>query len=354
MAPLPIWRFSDMPHSFVCILHKSAYLFKSLWVRTGVACALAATFAMPAHADTKIILGTSWFAEAEQGGFYQALATGIYKKYGLDVSIKMGGPQVNGIQLLAGGAINLWTGYDFQTVRAIEKGVPVVTVAAFFQKDPQAILAHPGINSPAELKGHTLYISSGSETTYWPWFKNKYQLSDSQIRPYLFSVVPFLANPQSAQEGYVTSEPFAMEKGGVTPSILLLANYGYPPYSATLVAMQSMVKQDPSVIQRFIEASSEGWKSYFANPAPGNALIKKANPAMTDQQIAFSIAQMKKYGIVMGGDASTKGIGIMTNKRWKETDEVMVKTGLLPASFNYHQAYTLQFMKNLALPSASQ
>lgn len=331
---------------------KIVYRCKNRLVQTGAACILTASLAIPAHADTKIVLGTSWFAQAEQGGFYQALALGIYKKYGLDVTIKMGGPQVNGIQLLAGGVINLWTGYDFQTLKAAEEGVPVVTVAAFFQKDPQAMIGHAGVDTLAALKGHTLYLASGSQTTFWPWLKKNYGLSNSQVRPYLFSVSPFLANPTSAQQGYVTSEPFAIEQAGVKPSVMLLADYGYPPYSATIVVMQKMVKDEPSVIQRFIEASSEGWKSYLANPAPGNALIQKANPQMTNAQIAFSIAQMKKFGIVTGGDAKTLGIGAMTNKRWAETDKVMVASGLLSASFDYHKAYTLEFMKELALPTS--
>ena len=307
--------------------------------------------AVPALAADKVVLGTNWFAEAEHGGFYQALATGIYRKYDLDVTIKMGGPQVNGIQLLAGGLIDLWMGYDFQTLKAFEQGVPVVTIAAYFQKDPAALLAHPDIRRWEDLKGHTLFISPGSDISFWPWLKAKYGYTEAQKKPYAFSVAPFLADPGSAQQGYITSEPFAMEQGGVKPTVLLMADAGYPPYATTLVALRDTVKARADVLKRFVRASAEGWNSYFANPAPGNALIKKDDPKMSDAQLAFGLAQLRRFGIVTGGDAATRGIGVMTDARWKQTDEAMVSTGLLSAGVDYRQSYTLQFVTDLPLPA---
>jgi NitT/TauT family transport system substrate-binding protein len=313
---------------------------------------LTAVAIQPAAAADALVLGTNWFAEAEHGGFYQALATGIYKKYDLDVTIKMGGPQVNGIQLLAGGVIDVWMGYDFQTLKAVEQGVPVTTVAAFFQKDPQAILAHPDVKRWEDLKGHPLYIAGGSETSFWPWLKAKYGFTDTQKKPYAFSVAPFLADPASAQQGYITSEPFAMEQGGVTPTELLMADAGYPPYATTMVTLKKTVADRSSVIARFVKASAEGWLSYLKDPAPGNALIKKDDPKMTDAQLAYGVAQLRKYGLVTGGDAATKGVGVMTDARWKQTDEVMVRFGLLPATIDYHEAYTLQFVNSLPVQAA--
>jgi NitT/TauT family transport system substrate-binding protein len=314
---------------------------------------LLTTGALPATAADKIVLGTNWFAEAEHGGFYQAEAEGIYAKYGLDVTIKMGGPQINGIQLLAGGLVDLWMGYDFQTLKAVEQGVPVVTIAGFFQKDPQAILAHPDVKSFDDLKGKTIYLGAASDVTFWPWLKAKYGFNDSQKKPYAFSVAPFLADKTTAQQGYISSEPFAMQLGGVTPTTLLLADVGYPPYATTVVALQKTVDSKTDVLARFVKATAEGWKSYLANPTPGNILIKKDNPKMTDDQLAFGVAQIKAFGIVTGGDAATMGIGVMTDARWKQTRDAMVETGLLPASVDYKQAYTLRFVQNLPLPTAN-
>jgi NitT/TauT family transport system substrate-binding protein len=314
----------------------------------------AATFAAltlsGAQAADKIVLGTNWFAEAEHGGFYQALATGLYRKYDLDVTIKMGGPQVNGIQLLAGGMIDVYMGYDFQTLQAAEQGVPVTTIAAFFQKDPQAILAHPDIKRFEDLKDRPIYIAGAADVTFWPWLKTHYGYTDAQKRTYAFSVQPFLADKRSAQQGYVTSEPFAIEQGGVKPTILLMADKGYPPYATTLVTLRKTETARSDVLARFVKASAEGWVSYFKDPTDGNALIKKDNPKMTDEQIAFGIAKMKEFGIVTGGDATKMGIGVMTDVRWKQTFDVMVKSGQIKPGFDYKQAYTLKYVSALPLP----
>lgn len=311
-----------------------------------------AACSLPAAAADKLVLGSNWFAEAEHGGFYQALAAGIYKKYDLDVTIKMGGPQVNGMQMLAGGAIDLWMGYDFQTLKAVEQGIPAVTIAAFFQKDPQAILAHPDVKGFDDLKGKTIYLASMADTTFWPWLKAKYGFSDAQKKPYAFSVAPFLADKTVAQQGYITSEPYAMEQGGVKPTSLLMADFGYPPYSTTVVVMQKTLDAKSDALARFVKATAEGWNAYFADPTLGNAAIKKDDPKMSDEQLAFSIAQMKKFAIVTGGDAAKMGIGVMTDAHWKQTYDTMVKTGLLPATVDYKKAYTLKFVQGLPLPTA--
>jgi len=303
-----------------------------------------------ARAADKIVLGTNWFAEAEHGGFYQALAAGIYKKYDLDVTIKMGGPQVNGIQSLAGGVFDLWMGYDFQTLKAVESGVPVSTIAAYFQKDPQALLAHPDVKSWADLRTRTLFIGVGSENSFWPWLKAIHGYTDAQKRPYAFSVAPFLVDKNSATQGYVTSEPYAIEQGGVKPTVLLLADAGYPPYATTLVAMQSTIDRKPEVLARFVKASAEGWIGYMKDPSAGNALIRKDNPRMTDEQLAFGLAQMKQFGLVLGGDAATMGVGTMTDARWKQTCDVMVSTRLLGANVDCRKGYTLKFVSGLPKP----
>jgi NitT/TauT family transport system substrate-binding protein len=303
-------------------------------------CLCLVFLAMPAssRADDKVVVGSNWFAEAEHGGFYQALATGIYHRYGLDVTIKMGGPQVNGIQLLAGGLIDVWMGYDFQTLKAVEQGVPVVTVAAFFQKDPQALLAHPDVTSFADLKSKTLFIASASDISFWPWLKVKFGYTDAQRKPYAFSVTPFLVDKNSAQQGYITSEPFAIRRGGVEPAQLLLADAGYPPYATTVVTLQKTVDTRTDVVGRFVRATAEGWKSYLADPTAGNALIKRDNPKMSDDQLAFGLAQMKTFGLVTGGDAAQLGIGAMTDARWKQTFDVMVESSLLPPSVDVRKA----------------
>ena len=303
--------------------------------------------ATAAHALDKVTFLTNWYAEAEHGGFYQAVAEGIYEKYGLEVKIGMGGPQVNVYQLLLAEKADFVMGYDVATINGVEQNLPLVTVAANFQGEPVGLIAHPDVERIEDLKTRTLLIGQASETTYWPWLKAKYGFTEAQKRPYAYSVQQFLVDKNVAQQGYITSEPYAIEKAGIKPKIFHLAKYGYPPYAQTVVTLTKTVKARPDVIKRFIEASALGWKSYLKNPAPGNALIRKDNPQMDDNQIAFSIAKLKEYGIVDGGDAKKLGLFTMTDARWKQTFEFMRDARLVKSDVDVHKAYTLEFVKQV-------
>ncbi|AOY95716.1 nitrate ABC transporter substrate-binding protein [Cupriavidus sp. USMAA2-4] len=313
------------------------------------ALALGAFAAAPgtAAAADKVTFLTSWYAQAEHGGFYQAVATGIYKKYGLDVTIRMGGPQVNGMQILTSGQADFLMGYDLQVLKGIEQGVPATTVAASFQSDLQGLMTHEDVKGLADLKGRTILVSTSGRTTWWPWLKEKYQLDESQSRVYTFNLQPFIADPKSTQQAYASSEVFAATKAGVKTKFFLFADDGYPPYGTTIVAMQKTVKEKPELVARFVKASMEGWKSYLADPAPGNALIKQDNPNMKDDQLAWGVDKLKAFKLVGGGDAAVQGIGVMTDSRWKKTRDFMVGTGLLKADVDWKQAYTTQFVKDL-------
>ena len=310
------------------------------------AIALAAAARGVAAAD-KIVFATNWYAEAEHGGFYQALAEGIYKRYGLDVTIRMGGPQLNVYQLLLAGQVDFAMGYDVATINAVARGLPLVTVAATFQADPAVMIAHPDVKDLADLKTRTLLIGQASETTFWPWLKAKYGFTDAQKRPYSFSVQQFLVDKSVAQQGYATSEPYSIEKGGVNPKVFLLAASGYPPYAETIVALAKTVHDKPDVVRRFVEASALGWKSYLANPAPGNALIKRDNREIEDDLLAFSVARMKDYGLVTGGAAATQGIMTMSDARWQATYDFMTQAGLVRPDVDYRGAYTLEFVRQV-------
>lgn len=312
-----------------------------------LAAAILLCFGPAALALDKVTFLTNWYAQAEHGGFYQATAEGTYERHGLQVKVGMGGPQVNVYQLLLAGKADFVMGYDYATLSAIEQGLPLITVAANFQSEPVGLIAHPDVRKIEDLKTRTLLIGQASETTYWPWLKAKYGFTEAQKKPYGYSVQQFLIDRNIAQQGYITSEPFAIEKGGVKPVIFHLARYGYPPYAQTVVTLTRTVKERPDVIRRFIEASALGWKSYLKNPAPGNALIKKDNPQMDDAQLDFSVAKLKEYGIVDGGDAKTLGLFTMTDARWKKTFEAMRDAKLVKPGVDYKKAYTLEFVKQV-------
>jgi NitT/TauT family transport system substrate-binding protein len=238
-------------------------------------------------------------------------------------------------------------GYDFQTVQAVAQDLPVVTVAATFQKDPAVIIARPGVARLEELKGRPIAISAASDTTFWPWLRARYGFTDGQKRPYTFSVQPFLVDPRLSQQGYVTSEPYSIEKGGVKPVLFLLADLGYPPYAQTVVATRTTLVNRRDAIRRFVQATAEGWRSYLANPAPGNALIRRDNPQMESALLDYGLGKMKAYALVTGGDAERLGILTMTDERWKRTFEFMVEAAMVKPGLDYRRAYTLDLVKDV-------
>lgn len=311
---------------------------------------LAALLAVPSSSAQKldrIVFSTDWLAEAEHGGFYQAQAESIYRKYGLAVEIRQGGPQVNGLQLLAAGRLDVAMADALQVMSAVERDVPLVAIAATFQKNPTVVIAHPGVADLADLKGKPIAIGAASNTTFWPWLRERYGFTDDQKRPYAFSVQPFLAEPDLSQQGFVTSEPFSIEKAGVKPVVFLLADLGYPPYSETLVVTRKTLRGRQDALVRFVRASAEGWKSYLANPAPGNALIKRANPQMSDDLLAYGLAKLREYAIVEGGDAKTRGLLTMTAARWKATEDFLRMAGLTKPGADDRRAYTLDIVERV-------
>jgi len=293
----------------------------------------------------RIVFATDWLAQAEHGGFYQALAEGIYRRHGLDVTIRMGGPQVNGLQLLAAGQIDVAMGDALQALSAVEQGVPVVAVAATFQKNPTVVIAHPGVARLEDLKGRPIAIAAAANTTFWPWLKQRYGFTDDQKRPYAFSVQPFLADPSLSQQGFATSEPFSIEKAGVRPVVFLLADQGYPPYSQALVVTRASLEKRRDALARFVAASAEGWRSYLAHPGPGNALIRRDNPQMSEELLAYGHAKMKAYGIVDGGDAAGGNLLAMTDARWQATVDFLRSAGLAKPGVDYAKAWTLGLVR---------
>lgn len=298
---------------------------------------------------TTIRFATDWRAQAEHGGFYEALANGEYAKRGLDVKIVQGGPGVNVPQLLAAGSVDLGMGSNgFIVMNLVQEGVPVKAVAAFFQKDPQVLIAHPdaGVNSIADLKGHPILLGDASVTTFWVWLKAKYGFTDDQVRKYTFNNGPFLADKRAAQQGYVSSEPYTIEKAaGLKPKVFLLADNGYPGYATMVLAPNTLIAKNPAAVKAFIEASAKGWHDYLnGDPKPAFELIKKDNPEMTQDILDQALAKLKSYAIVEGGDAKTGGIGAMTDARWKTFLDMATGAGVYPKTLDYKTGYTLQFL----------
>ncbi|HSI60903.1 MAG TPA: ABC transporter substrate-binding protein [Ideonella sp.] len=290
-----------------------------------------------AQAQQKVVFATNWKAQAAHGGFYQALADGSYKKLGLDVEIRQGGPQVNNRPLLPAGKIDfLMTGNLLHSFDNVKNGVPVIVVASMFQKDPQALMAHPdqGYKRFADLKNAPVaFIAKDAQFSFWAWLKAEHGFKDEQLKPYNYNLAPFLASPRSIQQGYAVEEPLSIEKqGGFKPLTFLLADNGYSTYSTTIEARTEMVQKQPELVRKFVEASATGWVNYlYGDRRAADALIKRDNPDMNDETISGSVALMKLLGIVDSGDAATLGIGAMKPERVKDFYDKMVKAGLYKA-----------------------
>ena len=323
-------------------------------MRLAMLAALAGIFGLSGHAWAldKVKFGTNWLADPEAGGFYQALADGTYEKYGLDVTIIPGGPQSNGALMLLFGKMEFFMGGDqIGNYLSAESKLPLIAVAADFQKSPQILMSHPGVGLDRweDLpKANPVYVGAGAINTFYAWLRLVYGFKDENIRPYNFNSAPFIKSKTSIQQGYLTAEPYEIERqGGFKPNVFLLADHGYSTYSTLIVTRTDIVERKPDLVQRFVDASAIGWYHYlYGDNAKANEQIKTENPDITDAQIAFSIGEMKSYGVVDSGDTLKLGIGAMTDARWKDFFDEMVEVGMVDARADYKQAYTLQFVNH--------
>jgi len=319
-------------------------------IAVAVVAILAASDVQP-QALEKVSFGTNWVAQGEHGGFYQALADGTYRQFGLDVNIVQGGPNANNRLLLPAGRLDFYmSANSLQSFDAVEQNIPTVAVAAMFQKEPQVLIAHPDqrVETFDDLKKLTLFISKEGIATYFQWLKADFGFSEDKVKPYTFNPQPFLVDRRSAMQGYVTSEPYAIEKnGGFKPKVFLLADQGFSSYSTLIETRRDLVDKKPDLVRRFVDASIIGWANYlYGDNTPGKALIKRHNSEMTDELLAYSVAKMKEYGIVDSGDTSKFGIGAMSDARWHDFFNKMVRAGVVKASVDYRKGYTLQFVNH--------
>ncbi len=302
-----------------------------------------------AQPPDRVAFGLDWKAEAEYGGYYQAVAAGLYAKHGLDVTIRQGGPQVNQTQLLLAGRLDFNVASNaYLALNAAQEALPFTAIAAMFQRDPAILLAHPGVGNDSfeALRGKPIMIGADTRVGWWNFLRARFGYTDAQIRPYAFSLAPFLADKNAVQQGYLGSEPFAVrQEAGFDPVVLLLADAGFNGYGSLITASTKLLAEKPDVAQRFLDASIEGWYSYlYGDPAAANALMKRDNPEMTDALLDYGRTVLRERGIVDSGDTLTSGIGAMSDARWEAFSRSMAGQGLYPATLDYKRAYTLQFV----------
>jgi len=336
---------------------KSWRLGRRAALRAAAGLALAGPLLVPiparplrAQALDKVIFQTDWRAQAEHGGYYQAIAAGLYRRAGIDCDLRQGGPNLNTSQLLLAGRVDMIMSNSFEAFTYVREDAPFFTIAAIFQKDPQVLIGHPdtGFDGFDKLKGRTLLIGAGGRVTYWPFLRRKYGLSDSQVRPYTFNMAPFLADKNVVQQGFLSSEPYSIAQAlGRPPVVLLIADAGFSAYQTTIAISRRMASESKDLVKRFVDASLEGWAQYLKGGpaiAAANALIKQANPEQTDDRIDYAIRVLNERGIVLSGDALQGGIGAMSAERWRSFYESMTEVDVLPKGLDVARAYSLEFV----------
>ena len=332
--------FASRPHRRRTVLTLVAMLATAVTSLSAPASALA---------QEKVVFATNWKAQAAHGGFYQALVDGTYKRYGLDVDIREGGPQVNNRPLLPAGRLDfLMTGNLLHTFDNVRNKVPTVVVAAMFQKDPQVLIAHPGqYQSWDDLKkAPAMLIGRDSQFSWWQWMKTD-GFRDEQLKPYNFNSAPFLADKRMVQQGYATAEPISIEKvTGAPPKVFLLADHGWSTYSTTIETRPDLIKAKPEMVRKFVEASILGWVNYlYGDRAAADAMIRKLNPDTTQEELDRGVAKLKELGIVDSGDAQARGIGAIDPAKVKDFHDKMVKSGLFKAGeVDLSKVYTTEFV----------
>ena len=301
------------------------------------------------NAADKIVFGTNWLAQGGHGGFYQAIADGTYKKHGLDVEIMMGGPQMNNRPMLIAGKLDfLMTGNLLLSFDNIRNGIPTMVVGAFFQKDPQAIISHSGqYNNFSDLKNApTVLVSKDGQFSFWKWMVNAHGFKDEQVKPYAYNLAQFLQDEKMVQQAYGTAEPIYAAAAGAKPETFLLADHGWTTYSTTIETRTEMVQNNPDLIQRFMNASIEGWYNFlYGDRSAAYGLIMEDNPEMTKEKLDKEMAQFEKLGIIDVGDALTKGIGAMDMARVKSFHKLAIDSGIIEAgSVDINKVATDQFV----------
>jgi NitT/TauT family transport system substrate-binding protein len=310
--------------------------------------ACLALIAGHAVAKDRVVIQTGWTPQAEYGGYYQALATGIYDAHDLEVTLKPGGPQLNAAQVLVGGRADfaILAGNTI-ALGMVEQAVPFVTVATFFQKDPRMLMAHAENNyrTIADFKGKPILVSNDGRQTYWQFLKSKHGFTDDQIRPYTFNLAPFLTDKRLSLQGYVTSEPFSVRDANVATTYVLLADHGWSTYAHLMMTSRKMIEERPELVQRVVDASIKGWYAYLSGKHQAAFdLILKENPNYPPQLAVDVLGELKKSGIVLSGDALTNGIGATTDARWKAFFDMMVEAGVYKSDLDYKAAYTTKFV----------
>ncbi len=289
-----------------------------------------------------LTLQTDWYPQPEMGGFYQAQLEGLYKAQGLDVSIAPGGPFVIGDQQVATSAAQFAMSSSDKVLISVSTGLPLVAVMATMQQDPQAILLHEQspVHDFADLENRTIAVKPGS--AWFAYLVHRYHLRNVREIPATQSVANFLQDPSYIQQCFVTSEPYFVQKAGAPARTMLISSTGYEPYRIVETS-RSFLAAHPELVGRFVKASIEGWQHYLADPSLVNAELHRLNPAMSTEQMQFSVRTLKEQHFIDGPGTAASHLGHFTPERWSKTYQQLLSLKVIANPIDPASAYTTQF-----------
>lgn len=277
---------------------------------------------------TQVKLALNWVPEPEFGGFYAARERGAFTQHGLVTEIQGGGAGVPVVQMVASGQVDFGIAGADELLTARARGVDVIPLFAVYQTSPQAIMAHAsrGVKSIKDvLSSGTIALEPG--LPYAAYLKKKYGFDKVKVVPYDGGVARFVADKDFAQQCFITSEPIAARKQGADPVVFLVADEGFNPYVAVVIARRELWKEKPEQVKNFVAAVREGWRSYLDDPGPANGVMGKLNTTMDAE--TFAAAAQAQKPLIETEETKSKGLGTMSRERWETLGRQLVELGLI-------------------------
>ncbi|MFN4040699.1 MAG: ABC transporter substrate-binding protein [Brevundimonas sp.] len=286
----------------------------------------------PVDAQGRVRLRLALDAEPglAQAGVFQALATDLYARRRLSIE-RLPDATPLGERL---GASNAELALAADAVAILDlaaQRAPVRAVAAFLQKSPLALIARgqPGPDLISTLRDRPILVSPSDAPLAWPWLRARFGLVETQRQA--ATTDAFFDEPGAVLLADVLTAPQAVLQ--TRPQIQLLADQGYPAYGGVLAVPDAFARDNVRALRDFVAETVEGWRDYLQDdPDAAHALMRQADPSLTEPVQMAARSRMRDLALVEGGDAALVGLGAMTAERWQAVSEAAVQAGLFSAA----------------------
>ncbi len=325
------------------MIRKSFYLVLAL-------CLLAAcsgTATPSSAALTKIRVPMGYIPNVQYAPFYIAVDKGYFADEGLELEFDYR-VETDGMKLVGAGELPFAVVSGEQVPLARDKGLPVVYVMEWFQKYPVAVVApvDKHIKTPADLAGKSVGLPGFFGASYigWRGLLDKAGLQESDVKVQDIGFTQAAAIQQGkvdAVVGYTNNEPIVLRANGIDVDVIPVSDYAAMVANG-IVTNEKTIQENPQLVRGFVRA-----------------LLRGVQDAIADPELAFNTS--KKFVDGLGSDATKDDIqkqvlaesiklwqapvlGRSDPAAWDETQQVLLKMGLLKAKIPADQLYTNQFV----------